>query len=263
MSEQPLPEKIAKIAKVDKSAIKSQVQLEEIYNAQEAAAPDKVKFEKAAEKASQDWEYNKAKYVVDQLKPEETTPTSPIRPIDEVQKSEIKIDKFSEKSIDDLIVRATENKDILQKPIQSVDELLQALEAKVQNDPEAKKLLESTYKKIEATEGPLLVDKLIHIDTSLKAALNKSGVEVTGESIVPKGKNPLVQFLNYLTHSDDQLSKVIAQVNNLGMEKNKIEPERILALQIKMAFVQQEIEFFTNVLNKTVESIKTTMNVQI
>jgi hypothetical protein len=37
----------------------------------------------------------------------------------------------------------------------------------------------------------------------------------------------------------------------------------MLAMQIKVGYVQQEIEFFTSLLNKALESTKTIMNVQV
>jgi hypothetical protein len=37
----------------------------------------------------------------------------------------------------------------------------------------------------------------------------------------------------------------------------------MLAMQVKVGFVQQEMEFFTGMLNKALESTKTLMNVQV
>jgi len=46
-------------------------------------------------------------------------------------------------------------------------------------------------------------------------------------------------------------------------EPDKLTAGRLLAVQVKLSFVQQELEFFTNVLNKALESTKTIMNIQV
>jgi len=103
----------------------------------------------------------------------------------------------------------------------------------------------------------------VHIDSSLRTAVGKVGVEVTDQTVKPLTPNPMVTFLNYLTTSDHKLSTLISEVKALDISKNRLTPEKLLAVQIKLGFVQQELEFFTNILNKALESIKTTMNVQI
>ena len=43
----------------------------------------------------------------------------------------------------------------------------------------------------------------------------------------------------------------------------QITPANMLAIQMKMGYVQQQIELFTSLLNKALESTKTIMNVQV
>jgi len=100
------------------------------------------------------------------------------------------------------------------------------------------------------------------MDKGLRDAMVKTrGVEVG--SLVETGKPPLVRFLNFLTESDKRLSNLVEDIRSLDIKNQRVSPEKLLAVQIKLGFVQQELEFFTNVLNKALESTKTIMNVQI
>lgn len=108
----------------------------------------------------------------------------------------------------------------------------------------------------------LLKNKLTHIDESLKIALNKAGVEYVAPT---SGKlvNPIERFLGYLTHGQYQLQNMATELEHLAHAKEEISPARMLAVQIKVGYIQQELEFFTNLLNKSLESTKTIMNVQV
>jgi len=44
---------------------------------------------------------------------------------------------------------------------------------------------------------------------------------------------------------------------------NQLSPATMLLIQIKVGYIQQEIELFTSMLNKALESTKTIMNVQV
>lgn len=101
-----------------------------------------------------------------------------------------------------------------------------------------------------------------HADTALKdAASMTKGVE-TG-SLVQQDKPPLMKFLNFLTDGDRRVTTMIDDISKLNLNAQKMSPQLLIAIQIKLGFVQQELEFFTNVLNKSLESTKTIMNVQI
>jgi hypothetical protein len=126
-----------------------------------------------------------------------------------------------------------------------------------------KKFAPHAQSPITPSYNALLKNRLSHIDDTLKIALSKAGLEYTAP-VQPTGTgNPIEKFLGYLTHGQYQLEHLgsaIAQVQGKGME---VTPADMLAIQVKVNQIQQELEFFTNVLNKALESTKTLMNVQV
>jgi hypothetical protein len=109
-----------------------------------------------------------------------------------------------------------------------------------------------------------LSENLVHVDATLRSSLNTVGAEVTTLAIpsAAEVKSPLVSFLGYLTHGDKQMKSLISEVSGFGT-KTELRPAQLLSIQVKLNFVQQEIEFFSSALNKALESAKTIMNVQI
>jgi hypothetical protein len=123
--------------------------------------------------------------------------------------------------------------------------------------------LSQAQTEIKPSYQTLLRNRLSHIDDNLKIALNKAGVEYTPPPVSATGSaNPLQRFLGFVTNSQHQLENlngVIDQFNVTG----EITPANMLAIQMKMSYVQQQIELFTSLLNKALESTKTIMNVQV
>lgn len=111
----------------------------------------------------------------------------------------------------------------------------------------------------------ILKNKLSHIDESLKVALNRAGIEYTSQDLAAKPNlvNPIERFLGFLTHGQYQLQKLSSDVEMMHLNNTEISPASMLAIQIKVGYIQQEVEFFANMLNKALESTKTIMNVQI
>jgi hypothetical protein len=110
--------------------------------------------------------------------------------------------------------------------------------------------------------SPELSKSIGHVERSLQEAVQlTTGVEVG--SVAKVDKPPLKKFLTYLTESDKRLTTIMNEIQALDMQKQKLTPERLLAIQVKMGFVQQQLEFFTTALSKSLDSIKTLMNVQI
>lgn len=113
--------------------------------------------------------------------------------------------------------------------------------------------------------------RLTHVDRSLAIALSKAGIEPAiapptireGESKGNKGMNPIQRFIGLLTNSQSQIEQLRNQLNSGGTEGKPLSPIDLLAIQIKMNDVQQQMELFTNLLNKALESTKTLMNVQV
>lgn len=121
---------------------------------------------------------------------------------------------------------------------------------------------------IKGSVQTLMNNKLSHIDESLKVALNRAGIEYQPQAVgaVNPTSNlagPIEKFIGLLTHGQYQLQRLSNDVSIMGGENSSFTPANMLAIQIKVGYVQQEIELFTNILNKSLESIKTIMNVQI
>ncbi len=117
--------------------------------------------------------------------------------------------------------------------------------------------------KIKGSVQRLLNNKLSHIDDNLKIALNKAGVEYTPPTETPAGLNPVQRFIGGLTWSQYQLQNIGNSIEQMQLTGKEFTPANMLSLQIKVAYVQQELEFFTSLLNKALESTKTLMNVQV
>lgn len=110
----------------------------------------------------------------------------------------------------------------------------------------------------------LLQNKLVHIDENLRVALSKAGVEYTPPAQADnKLVNPIERFLGFLTNGQEQLKTISNEVEFMHLNRKEITPANMLRIQIKVGYIQQEIEFFTAVLNKALESTKTIMNVQV
>lgn len=110
----------------------------------------------------------------------------------------------------------------------------------------------------------LLKSKLTHINENLQIALSAAGVEsVPPASSSSSATNPIEHFLGFLTDGEVQLQSIAKEVQIMHLNKDTINPSAILAVQIKVGFIQQELEFFSSVLNKALESTKTIMNVQV
>lgn len=117
---------------------------------------------------------------------------------------------------------------------------------------------------IKPSYQTLLRHRLSHIDDTVKIALNKTGIEQPSlETKAPSsGKSGVHQFLDLLTHSQHQMETLSSAID-FASTKGQLNPANLLALQMKMGYVQQQIELFTSLLNKALESTKTIMNVQV
>jgi len=115
---------------------------------------------------------------------------------------------------------------------------------------------------IKPSYQTLLRNRLTHIDDNLKIALNKAGIEYTQPQTAPTGNNVVQKFISYLTNSQHQLENLNLTIDQFNVT-GQMTPANMLAIQMKMGYVQQQIELFTSLLNKALESTKTIMNVQV
>lgn len=123
----------------------------------------------------------------------------------------------------------------------------------------------SNVKEIKPAYHSLLKNQLSHIDDNLKIALSKAGIEYKPTEVTNKEENnPVLRFIDSLTSSQDQLDGIYNNLDNMDKTGQKaLSPQALMAVQIKVGYIQQQIELFTNLLNKALESTKTIMNVQV
>jgi hypothetical protein len=135
----------------------------------------------------------------------------------------------------------------------------------IQQIEQVKEKLATPNLEIKGSVQTLMNNKLSHIDESLKVALNRAGIEYTPQTVNPKANlaSPIEKFIGLLTHGQYQLQRLSDDVAMMSKSGSNFTPANMLAMQIKVGYIQQEVELFTNVLNKALESIKTIMNVQI
>ena len=116
---------------------------------------------------------------------------------------------------------------------------------------------------IKGSYRNLLNNKLTHIDDNLRIALSKAGVEYVAPEKQANSVNPIVRFLGNLSHAQFQLESLGTYLEGMSNAKEPLSPANMLAIQIKVTHVQQELEFFTSLLNNALQSTKTLMNVQV
>jgi hypothetical protein len=122
---------------------------------------------------------------------------------------------------------------------------------------------------IKDSVNTLLRNKISHIDDNIRIALSRTGSEYkeTTPAVAPPSgitaDNPVMRFLGFMTHGQYQLQTLAMDVERMHLNKQDINPATMLAVQLKMNYVTQELEFFSSLLNKALESTKTIMNVQV
>lgn len=232
-------EKIGRIEKIQGSSAKDLVG----ENAGEIST-SKTKFDLAVAKADSDYARTKSAQ-----QPPTTQEAKRLSPIEELSMSQNKIIRLQPASIDQIVTQGNDLRQNIQAATSTIESTLKAnSEAKI---------------KLSPVHEAVLSERLVHIDSSLNSALGKVTEVSTSSFTPPNSNNPLVKFLGYLTHADFQLNNLASQINGLSAEKSNLTPAKLLTVQLKLSFAQQELEFFTNVLNKAVEGMKTIMNVQV
>lgn len=148
------------------------------------------------------------------------------------------------------------------KKVQPVDIVAQAQDV-ISRMSQIKDQLALPDQTLKPAYRNLLNNKLTHINENLRIALSAAGVENVPPPSPVSSNNPIERFLGFLTDGQVQLTNLAKEVDMMHKNKDNVNPAAILAVQIKVGFVQQELEFFSSVLNKALESTKTIMNVQV
>jgi vacuolar-type H+-ATPase subunit I/STV1 len=145
----------------------------------------------------------------------------------------------------------------------STEQLVAQAEEAVGKIRELKEKLNGADVSIKPEYKSNLRNQLSHMDETIKVTLNKAGVEYHGPVAETSSKNPIQRFLGYLENGQNQLETLGSEVQKMHATNQTLSPSAMLAVQYKVGIVQQQIEFFTGVLNKALESTKTIMNVQV
>jgi len=235
-------ERVEKIEKLD--MVQGSKPVADLANVEEVHAQTKVKFEGALDRAETKWDQAKSQQI---LVANDVDSVPKLSPIAEMSMHEKRIERLQPITVEQIVKQSDDLRSKVQDAISQI-ESLQDKNAQVAVSPGG---------------DAILTDKFLHVEKSLGTTLGKVGVEVAPQEIAPPNKNPLVKYLNYLTNSDNQLNTLIGEIQSMDPVRKRMQPEQLLAIQVKINFVQQQIEFFTNVLNKAVEGTKTIMNVQV
>lgn len=134
-----------------------------------------------------------------------------------------------------------------------------------------KKKLETPGIKVRNSFQPPLQNKLSTIKDNLGVLSKTAGIKDlarasefgSGKSGDPLEKlpRPVRKFVKLLTEGQSQLEALDKQLST--MDDKEMSPSKLLAIQIKVGHISHELELFSSLLNKAIESTKTIMNVQV
>lgn len=228
-------EKISKVKKVSRS-----LNVDKVAQEQVRIPPDKEKFDRLM--TNEPKKTDKLIAIEEPASKGQQTSTKAVTPIETAEKTQRRGEEAYRGTRAELVAQT----DTAVDKVKSIRQTLA-------DNPKAE---------IKRSVQNVLQNKLIHIDENLRISLAKIGVDYTPPE-KPKGlSTPVERFLNYLTHGQAQLETLSSQVSSID-QAHELSAGKVLALQIKVGFIQQELEFFASLLNKTLESTKTLMNVQV
>ena len=119
--------------------------------------------------------------------------------------------------------------------------------------------------KLKASQKYLVKNKLMDANNHLRAANAKMGIapQAPHEAIATKESGPIAQYLGYVTDGMNQLEAAKKQLGTISAQGANLSPADFMLLQLKFNKAQQELDFTSAVLGKSIEGFKTIMNVQI
>ncbi len=125
-------------------------------------------------------------------------------------------------------------------------------------DPVAIKQLQMRMSGLQ--EGQQALGQMTGIFPSVQAKGDIANATVAGQSL----SKPFSTFFGFITNGEKQLYGIEQELSALGGPDGKsLSPADMLRLQLKMSHVSQQLELFTGMLNKGLESSKTVLNTQI
>jgi len=116
--------------------------------------------------------------------------------------------------------------------------------------------------KLKQSQRYLLRNKLTDANAHLRAANVKLGAEIP-DTPKTSGGGIIGKFLDYVAEGQANLMSANQQLLNLKGKGDTLKPADFLAVQLKLAHAQQEIEYASIMLSKTVDDIRMMFNVQL
>lgn len=162
--------------------------------------------------------------------------------MDEVSRLNSKVEGLSKRTSEDLIVEAQSAR----RQIAQIQDQLQQPELQMRDSVQT-----------------LLKSKLNNIQENLQVALNRAGVDSLPPEPGAPGGNPITRFMDLLSNGQHNLERLSGHIETMAAQGKEVAPADLLVVQLKVHHVQEQLEFFTNLLNKALESTKTMMNVQV
>ena len=119
--------------------------------------------------------------------------------------------------------------------------------------------------KLKASQKYLVKNKLSDANANLRAANAKMGISAQDapSSSEIKGSGPFSEYLRYVTDGVTQLEAAKKQLGAISAQGANLSPPEFMLVQLKVNKAQQELDFTSAVLGKSLEGIKTIMNIQI
>lgn len=150
----------------------------------------------------------------------------------------------------------------------SSEEIRSSIQKVVSNIKEVQEDLKTPQLNVKPYQG-LMRGKLHHIDDQLRIAFTKMGKEFPATGTEEAGPvasthfNPIEEFLGRLSHIDYQMENMGSYLEFMGKDGRELNPANMLAIQMKVNHIGQEVEFFGALLTQALNAIKTTLNVQV
>jgi hypothetical protein len=123
--------------------------------------------------------------------------------------------------------------------------------------------LQTKNLKLKQSDRASLRSKLTNANSYLKAANTKIGASVAEEAPPAAGGGILGKFLGLVTQGQSNVAAAQKQLLDMKSKGASLNPADFLAIQIKLAHAQQEIEYASMMLANTVSGLKTLFNIQL
>lgn len=115
--------------------------------------------------------------------------------------------------------------------------------------------------KIKPQEHAALINHMSQASDALRSANSKLGID--NEPLASTGDGPFSKFMSLITDGSKQIATAQNQLNDISKSPDQLNPAQMLSVQVKINQAQQQIEFSSILLSKTVDAFKQLMNIQI